>query len=427
MIAYDRLQQIIPQDIALANKALAVSLQQIGGITNTTLPALANTISRLQTTRDLPLVEALGQPVPQNVTNFFVSSYGQTANSVNNLNITSIIGTPSGIGYTQPVANSIGNINSMTTTALQSTYKTMLDVVDGVYNVPTETGYYVLITTGPYAGHYDDEDSCFNTALIPGAQSQITSLVAAYPAQTAAMNAGWYSMGQQYLSEQNSQQFANLDFNKLQANSTGATYGFIYSLPTYGENTEKGGVCQYLEAIADISTFTGQSLIACLREGANQTLLRSVGINVSSTIPAAPNPPPLQANLIPSTYSTSEVVNAATQGKIPTQPQPGNPNPSSDPTITLTVSPVSVENNGETSVTIKWYARNSLSVSLTADNLALSIRGLTGQTTIGPWNRQQTPRKIRIVAKANGINGNTAVQSATVTLRGPPAPPSGGG
>ena len=422
MISYDRLQQIVPQDIALANKALAVSLQQIGGITNTTLPALANTIKGLQTTRDLPLVEALGQPVPQNVTDFFVSSFGQTANTVNNLNITSVIGVPSGIGYTPTIANTIPTINSMNTTALHSTYQTMLNLVNGVYNNPIEMGYDIIIPSGPYAGTYPDADTCMNTALIPGAQSQITALVAAYPTQTSSMNSGWYSMGQQFLSEQNSQKYANLDFNKLQANSTGSTYGLIYSLPGYGENTEQGGVCQYLEAIADISNFTGQSIIACLREGANQNLLRSVGINVSSTIPAAPNPAPLQANLIPSTYSSSEVVNAATQGKIPSQPQPGNPNPSLDPTISLTATPVSIENNGNSTVTVKWFSRNSGQVYLTSEGKPLPSTALSGILTLGPWNRQQTPRTIEIVASAHGNNGKTVSQSANVILRGPPEP-----
>jgi hypothetical protein len=54
MIAYDRLSQIIPPDMALANKALQVSLQQISGISEMNLPTLANTVSVMQTTKDLP-------------------------------------------------------------------------------------------------------------------------------------------------------------------------------------------------------------------------------------------------------------------------------------------------------------------------------------------------------------------------------------
>ena len=81
MIAYDRLSQIIPADQALANKALAASLQQIGGITNMTLPVLANAIANLQTTSNLPLVSAQTQAVPPSVANVFVNSAGGTGDN----------------------------------------------------------------------------------------------------------------------------------------------------------------------------------------------------------------------------------------------------------------------------------------------------------------------------------------------------------
>jgi hypothetical protein len=67
MIAYDRLKQIVPADQALASKALATSLQQIAGITNMTLPVLANTVINLQTTNNLDQINALTQAVPANV------------------------------------------------------------------------------------------------------------------------------------------------------------------------------------------------------------------------------------------------------------------------------------------------------------------------------------------------------------------------
>ena len=58
MIAYDRLSQIIPSDQALAAKALATSLQQISGVTNMTLPVLANATVNLQTTNNLDQISA---------------------------------------------------------------------------------------------------------------------------------------------------------------------------------------------------------------------------------------------------------------------------------------------------------------------------------------------------------------------------------
>jgi hypothetical protein len=83
-------------------------------------------------------------------------------------------------------------------------------------------------------------------------------------------------------------------------------YGFIYSLPGYALNTEVGGTTQLIEAIADLSTFTGQAIIACFRQERNQAVLSSVGIQTSSQISSLPATTPPQATLLPSKYSESE-------------------------------------------------------------------------------------------------------------------------
>jgi len=59
MISLDRLQQIIPADQALANKALSVSLAQVGGISELTLPEFAIVVQGQQTTRDLLDISSL--------------------------------------------------------------------------------------------------------------------------------------------------------------------------------------------------------------------------------------------------------------------------------------------------------------------------------------------------------------------------------
>ena len=147
MIALDRLQQIIPPDQALANKALSVALQQIAGISNNPLPVIANVILQLETTKDLPLVSALSQPVPADVTAYYTTNYNQGSYSTNTVNVINSIGAPSGIGYTSYIANSTVTISTMNTANLQSTYQTMLNLVNGVYNVPIESGgYYVPVS-----------------------------------------------------------------------------------------------------------------------------------------------------------------------------------------------------------------------------------------------------------------------------------------
>ena len=306
MIAYDRLSQIIPADQALANKALATSLQQIAGITNMTLPVLANTISNLQTTSNLPLVTAQTQAVPANVANVFINSAGGTGNN-NTVLIIDILGTAAGTVHTQALTNTVAQFSTMNLVSLTSTYQTMSNVVTGIYGNPI-TGP-VIITTGPYANTYANATVAFSNALIPGAQSEISNIVVGYPTQVTTLNQDWTDMANQLVLEQNQQANANLNFSQLQANSNSSIYGFIQSLPQYGADTTEGGTTQFLEAVADLTDFTGESIVASLRQTQNQRVLTAAGIQTNSNVPVAPNPPPPQANLIPATYTAQQAAN----------------------------------------------------------------------------------------------------------------------
>ena len=306
MIAYDRLSQIIPADQALANKALATSLQQIAGITNMTLPVLANTISNLQTTSNLPLVTAQTQAVSANVANVFINSAGGTGNN-NTVLIIDILGTAAGTVHTQALTNTVAQFSTMNLVSLTSTYQTMSNVVTGIYGNPI-TGP-VIITTGPYANTYANATVAFSNALIPGAQSEISNIVVGYPTQVTTLNQDWIDMANQLVLEQNQQANANLNFSQLQANSNSSIYGFIQSLPQYGADTTEGGTTQFLEAVADLTDFTGESIVASLRQTQNQRVLTAAGIQTNSNVPVAPNPPPPQANLIPATYTAQQAAN----------------------------------------------------------------------------------------------------------------------
>jgi hypothetical protein len=306
MIAYDRLGQIIPADQALANKALATSLQQISGITNMTLPVLANAISNLQTTSNLPLVSAQTQAVPANIANVFTNSAGGTGENSTVL-IVDILGTAAGTVHTQALANTVAQFSTMNLVALTSTYQTMSNVVVGFYGNPV-TGP-VVIPAGPYANTYTNATVAFGNALIPGAQSEISNVVAAYPTQVTILNQDWTNMANQLVLEQNQQANANLNFSELQANSSSSIYAFVQSLPQYAADTTEGGTTQFLEAVADLTNFTGESIVASLRQTQNQRTLNAAGIQTNSDIPVAPNPPPAQANLIPATYTAQQAAN----------------------------------------------------------------------------------------------------------------------
>jgi hypothetical protein len=306
MIAYDRLSQIVPADQALACKALSVSLQQISGISTLRLPELAAAVTPQQTTFDLPLISALTEAVPAAVANYF-SNLAVGSGSSNSIVVCDLLGTAGGYVSGPAMINTLGNLSNVNVVSLTSTYSTMANVVDGVYGDPV-TGP-VIIPSGPYANTYIDAEDAFANALIPGAQSEITTAISSYPSETGNLNTNWNNMATQLSLEKSLQAQAGFDYANLQANSTTSMYGFIFGLPSYGPDNQVGGVAQLVESVADYTNFTGQAVIASMREGRNQPYLQGIGIATNAPIPADPNPPPPTANLIPSTYTAQQAAN----------------------------------------------------------------------------------------------------------------------
>ena len=304
MITLDRLQNIIPPDQALANKALATSLKQIGGISNLALPQLRLATGAVQTTRDLPQITALTEATPASVANYYINSLATGTGTNDNILVTDVLGTAGGFVSAPALTETLVILSGMNTTDLADIYDVMSDVVNGVYGDPVVGP--VVIPSGPYAGTYTDANDVFSTQLIPAAQTEIGVVVGVYPSEVDQLNTLWDSMADQLVLEAGLQSAANLVFADLTANQKSSIYGFIYSLPSYGLDTKQGGITQFLESVCDLTTFTGQSIVACLRQAQNQRALGAAGIVVSSKIPAEPDPPPPEAVLIPSEYTEAE-------------------------------------------------------------------------------------------------------------------------
>ena len=334
MIAYDRLSQIIPSDQALAAKALATSLQQIAGVTNMTLPVLANAVVNLQTTNNLPLISALTQAVPTSVASYLSNIAGTDGKSVV---ICDVLGIAAGYQVTDYFLDTVSTFANTNISYLTTVYQTMNSVVGNVYGDPVN-GPVTIPVGQPAAGTYYSAtsnignvtvltttaaDSAFTgtggdtpptvPGLLPVATNAIVSIATTSSAQVAALNSYFTSMGAQVNQEKNLQSKAQIDFANLISNNSPTVYSLVYSLPTYGRQTEQGGMAQFWEGVANISTFTGQAVVATLREGVNLTFLGNAGIQTNSTVPSAPNPPLVQANLIPSTYTANQAANTIVQ------------------------------------------------------------------------------------------------------------------
>jgi hypothetical protein len=323
MIAYDRLSQIVPTDQALASKAIATSLQQISGVTNMSLPVLANAVINLETTNNLPLISALTQAVPVSVASYLSNIAGTDGKPVV---VCDVLGIAAGYQVTGNFVNTVSTLANTDVTYLTTVYQTMNSVVGNVYGDPI-TGPVVIPGGNPAAGTYYADTGNLATAadtamtgtggdtpptgpgLIPVAQIEIANIVTTSSAQVVALNSYFTSMAAQVQQEQNLQSSAQIDFANLIANNSPTVYSLIYSLPTYGTQTEQGGLAQFWEGVANIDTFTGQAVVATLREGVNQQFLGNAGIQTNAVVPSDPNPPLPTANLIVATFSESEAAN----------------------------------------------------------------------------------------------------------------------
>ena len=327
MIAYDRLSQIIPSDQALAAKAVATSLQQIAGITNMTLPVLANTVINLQTTNNLPLITALTKAVPTSVSDYLANIAGTTGNSVV---ICDVLGIAAGYQVTDYFLNTVSTFANTNIAYLTTVYQTMNSVVGNVYGDPV-AGPVTIPGGQPAAGTYyavtsnavvttTAADSAFTgtggdtpptgPGLLPVATNAIVSIATTSSAQVSTLNSYFTSMAAQVTQEKNLQSKAQIDFANLIPNNSPTVYSLVYNLPSYGVQTEAGGMAQFWEGVANISTFTGQAVVATLREGVNLARLGNAGIQTNTLVPSNPNPPLAQANLIPSTYTAAQAANA---------------------------------------------------------------------------------------------------------------------
>lgn len=292
MIALDRLSVITTLAIALPNKALATSLQQVAGITNLTLPQYAATVALQQTTADLPLITAQTQPVSQATIDNLLNYLGIGTGPKGTITINDVLGTEAGVTQ-PPLANAVTVINAMNTNYLATIYQTMVDVINGVYSVTippvppdvdptTQIDIPAGVPGGP-AIYASVDDAIL--ALIALANAEIVNLVATYPAQTTQLNSDFNAIAQQVKTDKENQARAELIFADLEPNNTAIVSSFALSVPQFGVNTVTDGSAQFLSATATTSTLGGQAIIACLRQGANEAALSAVGIQTTTQIP----------------------------------------------------------------------------------------------------------------------------------------------
>jgi hypothetical protein len=125
--------------------------------------------------------------------------------------------------------------------------------------------------------------------LIPTATNTIVTITTTNSAQVATLNSYFTSMGAQVVQEKNLQSAAQIDFANLIPNNSPTVFSLINSLPGYGRDTAPNGMGTFWTGVANISTFTGQAVVATLREGVNSAALNTAGIQTNAVVPSTPS------------------------------------------------------------------------------------------------------------------------------------------
>ena len=288
MIAYDRLSQILPSDLALANKALYVSIQQITGVPNMSLQTLAATIKAQNTNKGLPAINQQTQAVTPATKTYLLSTLGYGTGPCGSITTMDCLGTAAGWVVAGNLTNTVTQLATVSTGTLQQGYQNVINCMSGAYDyhVPNPAydpdlpvgpgnlqylGWACIVPSGLGTGDYRiyatqaDARNAAIAGIIAAIRAYLPTLVATYPKQTTQMNTNFANISQQMGNEQDLQVKAGLKFSdffaNLQANSSSAIFSFTMQLPSYGQDVQTGGTCQYLEAIADYNPFTGTILL----------------------------------------------------------------------------------------------------------------------------------------------------------------------
>ena len=331
MSTYDPLRKIIPPDQALANKALEAALQQIKGIFNSNLYSFGTAVAGLESNVNLPLINALTQPLPQDVINFWTKQYVQGTGPNDTLRLVDVIGSPTGWINTDALNSTDSIINTLVT---QGALNSLLDGTNGVYTVMenclngeyTETTevpnpspppdnitlYTVVIPIGlPGEGTYGTfgtaEEAQADAFTAPGGlnqalQSAVSAIVAANATLCGQANANFNSMAEQLARENYNLSLTSINFALLLNN-----YNFeslVTSLPQYAVDIQEGGAAYYFASIANTNTIGGQAVISTMRETRNRALLSSAGIITENSISDVTVVP--IANTGPTQYTTAQ-------------------------------------------------------------------------------------------------------------------------
>jgi hypothetical protein len=240
---------------------------------------------------ELPLIQALEEPIPESV----VIAFDQ----IGLINNTSVLGTAINFNelntYIDGVKDQITILDGLgALTTLYGIYQRIQNVANGTYGNP-RTGP-VTVPAGAGAGVYTSAfpyyagDNALQ-ALIPLANTAIDTIIGAHASTINIINGLWNVMANLQASEKSYQDAAGIDYFDLPAGTQTDVFAFAFNVPSLGLDLTDWGANQFLQAIVDLTTLGGQAVVGAMREGVNTALLDQA--NLSSTANQVPADPPI--------------------------------------------------------------------------------------------------------------------------------------
>lgn len=327
----ENLKGIVPDDLAVANGALARSLQQVKNISQTNTTDLGTALSSLETLKDLDLLENQSTYVTDAVRNYWTESYGVDSSenvtlatgNAGQLKLSDVIGFAAGFNSAAPITknaqllaemNALGELSTITGSL--GIYDTINEFCAGTFgpteNPPASGNWEVVITAGYVgAGTYTGASSAvvFEDAWVNGIVPAIKTILAGFTSNTRAVeimtnSERWnQQLAREYL---NQTRIDNADLTAVRA-SDDVAINLALNLPNLGTDTSEGGAAEILERVVDFTSLGGQATIAAMREGRNLQRLADANIQQDAPIDTTGVEDP--ATLVTSTYTSLEAKN----------------------------------------------------------------------------------------------------------------------
>ena len=311
----------LPDDLAVANGALARSFGQIKGIESTNNQTLTTAATNLETLKDLPLVQNQTVYVEPAVTTFWTSQYSvqdniQLATGPNGTyQLSDAIGYAAGYNSFAPLQqNQIlmqelidsGAMNVFYAAGSSSSSSTgILIIMDyfvaGAYDpIAPLTDY--IIPAGVYgAGTYATQELAWG-GIIAAAKTLMQTFYNDHTqAQTIQLN--FKRLQEQQAREKLIRAKIDLDLDTVPANTNNAVQ-LATNLPNYALDTSAGGSAELLERVMNFDSTGGQASVAAMREARNIDKLTAANIVQDGPIPVTQ--PANPGSLLSGTYTVAE-------------------------------------------------------------------------------------------------------------------------